>query len=213
MLKLGFGDARTVLCLGAHADDIEVGCGGTLLRLLAEQRDVSVHWVVLSAPGSRADEARAGADLFLVDAAARNVVVKGYRDSFFPYQGREIKEYLHELAGAVSPDLIFAPHREDRHQDHRLVSELTWCAFRDHLILEYEVPKYDGDLGQPNVFVPLDESICRRKVQSIMSAFQTQHEKQWFTEDTFWSMLRIRGLECNSRSKHAEAFHCRKMTL
>ena len=213
MLTMRFGDVRTVLCIGAHADDIEVGCGGTLLRLLAERQGIDVHWVVLSTPGARADEARAGADLFLGDAGARSVVVKGYRDSFFPYQGQEIKEQFHELAGEISPDLIFTHHREDRHQDHRLVNEFTWCAFRDHLILEYEIPKYDGDLGQPNVFVPLDESLCRRKVQSIMSAFQTQHEKPWFTEDTFWSTLRIRGLECNSESKYAAAFHCRKMRL
>ncbi len=213
MLTMRFGDVRSVLCLGAHADDIEVGCGGTLLRMLAEQRAVSVHWVVLSALGDRADEAVAGAEMFLGDAETKNVVVKSYRDSFFPYLGQEIKEYFHELAGEVSPDLIFTHRREDLHQDHRLVSELTCCVFRDHLILEYEIPKYDGDLGQPNVFVPLGESICRRKVQSIVGAFRTQHEKQWFSEDTFWSTLRIRGLECNSKSKFAEGFHSRKMIL
>jgi LmbE family N-acetylglucosaminyl deacetylase len=213
MLAMGFGDPRTVLCIGAHSDDIEVGCGGTLLRLLAETREIDVHWVVLNAPGARADEARAGAELFLENARSGSVVLENYRDSFFPYQGQEIKEQFHELAGKISPDLIFTHHREDAHQDHRLVSELTWCAFRDHLILEYEIPKYDGDLGRPNVFVPLDDSTCRRKVQSVMSTFKTQHAKQWFTEDTFWSTLRIRGLECNSESKFAEAFHCRKMRL
>ena len=211
MLTMRFGDVRSVLCLGAHADDIEVGCGGTLLRMLAEHRAVSVHWVVLSALGDRADEAVAGAEMFLGDAEAKNVVVKNYRDSFFPYLGQELKEYFHELAGEGSPDLIFTHRREDLHQDHRLVSELTWCAFRDHLILEYEIPKYDGDLGQPNLFVPLDESICRRKVQSIVDTFQSQHDKPWFSEDTFWSTLRIRGVECNSSSRFAEGFYCRKM--
>jgi LmbE family N-acetylglucosaminyl deacetylase len=213
MLTMGFGEVRTVLCLGAHADDIEVGCGGTLLRLLSERPSVDVHWVVLSASGARADEARAGADRFLGDATSVNVVVKNYRDSFFPFQGLEIKEYFHELSGTVSPDLVFAPHREDRHQDHRLVSELTWCAFRDQMILEYEIPKYDGDLFQPNLFVPLDEPTCRSKVESIVGEFRSQHEKPWFTEDTFWSTLRLRGVECNSPSKYAEAFHCRKMSL
>jgi len=208
-----FSDLRTVLCLGAHPDDIEVGCGGTLLRLLAEQQAVSVHWVVLSGSGPRADEARAGAELFLGGAGAGNVVVRSYRDSFFPYQGTEIKEYFHELAAQISPDLIFTHYGKDLHQDHRLLAELTWNTWRDHLILEYEIPKYDGDLGRPNLFVPLGESLCRRKVQSIVSAFRTQHDKQWFTEDTFWSTLRIRGLECNSESKYAEAFHCRKMSL
>jgi len=207
------GDVRTVLCVGAHADDIEVGCGGTVLRLLAERPGIRVHWVVLSAPGDRADEAVAGARSFLGDAAAEDVVIKSYRDSFFPHQGREIKEYFHELAGKISPDLIFTHRREDRHQDHRVVWELTWCAFRDHLILEYEIPKYDGDLGQPNVFVPLSESICGRKVQSIVDVFRTQHEKPWFSEDTFRSTLRIRGLECNSQSRYAEGFDCRKMTF
>jgi LmbE family N-acetylglucosaminyl deacetylase len=213
MLRLGFGQVRSVLCLGAHADDIEVGCGGTLLRLLAEQPEVSVHWVVLSAPGVRKDEARAGAGLFLAKAQESRLAIKDYRDSYFPYQGADIKDYFHELAAETSPDLVFSHHREDRHQDHRLVSELTYCAFRDQPILEYEIPKYDGDLGQPNVFVPLDEADCRRKVESIVGAFQSQHEKKWFTEDTFWATLRIRGLECNSTSKYAEAFHCRKLSL
>jgi LmbE family N-acetylglucosaminyl deacetylase len=207
------GDLRTVLCIGAHADDIEVGCGGTVLRLLSERPDIRVHWVVLSASETRAREATAGARKFLGEAGAEAVVIKSYRDSFFPYQGQEIKEYFHELARDVSPDLIFTHRREDRHQDHRLVSELTGCAFRDHLILEYEVPKYDGDLGQPNVFVPLSETICSRKVQSIVDVFRTQHEKPWFSEDTFLATLRIRGVECNSKSRYAEGFHCRKMAF
>ena len=207
------GRPPVILFLGAHCDDIEIGCGGAILKMLIECPGTEVRWVVLSSDETRKAEAIASADRFLGTAGRKTVAVMGFRDGFFPYHGQEIKEYFHELAGEVSPELIFTPHREDRHQDHRLVSELTWCAFRDHLILEYEIPKYEGDLGQPNVFVPLGETVCRRKVQSIMGAFQTQYEKQWFTEDTFWATLRLRGLECNSGSKYAEAFHCRKMSL
>jgi LmbE family N-acetylglucosaminyl deacetylase len=212
MLPLRFGDVREVLCLGAHADDIEVGCGGTLLAMLAEHPEIDVHWSVLSATGTRAEEATAGAEAFLGKARSGNVVLRDYRDSYFPQHSTEIKEYLHDLAQSLSPDLIFTHHRNDLHQDHRLIAELTRCVFRDQLILEYEIPKYDGDLGQPNLFVPLDESICRRKVQSIVEIFRSQQTRAWFSEDTFWAMLRIRGVECNSPSRFAEGFHCRKMT-
>jgi len=213
MLKMRFGKVRSLLCFGCHADDIEIGCGGTLLKLLSEQPGIAVHWVVLSADGVRAREAAASADLFLADAGAKHVVIKDYRDSFFPYAGRELKEYFHELSHRVSPDVIFTHARSDEHQDHELVADLTRCAFRDHLILGYEIPKYDGDLGHPNVYAPLDEPTCRRKLETITRVFRTQHGKQWFSEDTFWAMLRIRGLECNSESKYAEAFHCHKLIL
>jgi LmbE family N-acetylglucosaminyl deacetylase len=213
MLKMRFGDVRSLLCIGCHADDIEIGCGGTLLRMLAERSGIDVRWVVLSADGDRAHEAVASAKAFLSDAATHRVMIKNFRDSFFPYAGQNIKEFLHELSYEVSPDLIFTHYRKDEHQDHRTVSELTRCAFRDHLIMEYEIPKYDGDLGRPNIFVPLDESICRRKVETITGTFVTQQNKQWFSDDTFWSVLRIRGLECNSKSRYAEGFHCHKLTL
>ncbi len=211
MLKMRFGEVRSVLCIGCHADDIEIGCGGTVLRLLAEQPGLHVHWVVLSAEGARMQEAVESAEKFLGEAASRQVTVKEFRDSFFPYSGEKIKEYLHELAQDISPDLIFTHCRNDDHQDHRLVAKLTRCVFRDQMILEYEIPKYDGDLGRPGLFVPLDEPMCRQKVETITGTFVTQHDKPWFSADTFWSVLRIRGLECNSSSRYAEAFHCPKI--
>ncbi len=204
---------RRILCIGAHADDIEIGCGGTLLRLLADRPEVEVHWVVLGAPGERADEAARSAELFLRGAGSQQVAVKGFRDSFFPYEGGPIKEFFHELSREVDPDVIFTHRREDMHQDHRLAAELTWNAFRDHLIFEYDIPKYEGDLGTPNVFVPLEASTCRRKVDSIVKTFASQQAKPWFTEDLFWSLLRLRGVECNSPTRFAEGLTCRKMTL
>jgi len=213
MLRMGFHQLRTILCLGAHPDDIEIGCGGTLLKLLAEHRSADVYWVVLGANGERAEEAARGADEFLRDAGKRNVRIKGFRDSYFPHIGGEIKDYFEQLKREVSPDLIFTHRREDMHQDHRLVAELTWCAFRDHLILEYEIPKFEGDLGHPNFFVPLEEPTCRRKIDTIANTYRTQHSKTWFSEDTYWALLRIRGVECNAPSKFAEAFDCRKLTV
>lgn len=213
MLSLHFNEVPTILCIGSHADDIEIGCGGTILKLLAENDSVHVHWIVLSASKERADEAHRSAKLFLRQTNNKNIVIKNFRDTYFPYCGAEIKEYFLELRREVSPGLIFTHRREDMHQDHRLVSELTWNTFRDHLIMEYEIPKYEGDLGSPNVFVQLSESICRRKVDTIVNLFQSQKSKKWFSEDIFWALLRIRGLESNSPSKLAEALYCRKMVL
>jgi len=213
MLRLSPGPLRKILCLGAHADDLEIGCGGTLLKLLAEQKHVSVHWIVFSGSAARATEARHSADEFLRDAAATDVQILSFRDSFFPYAGAEIKEVFAKLASSLSPDLIFTHRREDLHQDHRTLADLTWCAFRDHWILEYEIPKYEGDLGSPNVYVPLDAEVVDRKIGTLSAAFPSQHEKPWFSPETFYSLLRIRGLECNSPSRFAEAFHCRKLIL
>lgn len=212
-MRSGFKGIETVLCLGAHADDIEIGCGGTLLRLLGEHRSLKVHWVVLGASDRRAEEARRSAREFLDGAAIGEVVVKGFRDSYFPYVGGEIKEFVEELRDRVSPDLIFTHRHDDRHQDHRVVSELTWCAFRDHMILEYEIPKYDGDLGQPNFFVPLDREVCQRKIDEIVRCFPSQREKSWFSEDTYWALLRLRGVECRAPSHFAEAFFARKLSM
>jgi LmbE family N-acetylglucosaminyl deacetylase len=203
----------TVLCLGAHGDDIEIGCGGTLLRLLAACPDTAVHWVVLSADALRTGEAIDSAKAFLGDARSKTILVNHFRDGFFPFLGAEIKEQFEELKTKVSPDVIFTHHRGDLHQDHRLIGELTWHTFRAHLILEYEVPKYDGDLGAPNVFVPLDESVCRRKIQTLLSSFPSQRRKHWFDEDTFLSLLRLRGMECHAPSRYAEAFYARKLVL
>ncbi len=213
MLHAQLERMQTILCLGAHADDIEVGCGGTLLRLLATHERLAVHWVVFSAAGERATEARRSAELFLADGGERRIVVKQFRDTFFPYNGGEIKAFVNELAREVSPDLIFTHRREDLHQDHRLVSELTWNAFRDHLILEYEIPKYDGDLGQQNIYAALSEEIAARKIDIIMNEFPSQRSHAWFSADTFWATLRLRGVECNAPDRFAEGFHGRKLML
>jgi LmbE family N-acetylglucosaminyl deacetylase len=169
--------------------------------------------VVFSASPQRAIEAQTSATKFLDGAVRSEVIVKGFRDGFFPYVGADIKEFFEELKLSCTPDLIFTHFRDDRHQDHRLISDLTWNTYRDHLILEYEIPKYDGDLGCPNVFVPLDEAICRNKVQWIVEGFQTQHNRHWFTEDTFTALLRLRGIEAGAASGYAEAFYCRKAVL
>jgi LmbE family N-acetylglucosaminyl deacetylase len=202
-----------VLCLGAHSDDIEIGCGGTILTLLHRHNKVEVCWVVFSASDVRAKEARASAGVFLEHARTSQIVVKQYRDGFFPFQGAQIKDDFESLKHSFSPDLVLTHYRADRHQDHRLISDLTWNTFRNHLILEYEIPKYDGDLGQPNVFVPLEESICSRKSQILLESFKSQREKQWFDEQTFFSILRLRGMEANSATRYAEAFYVRKLLL
>jgi LmbE family N-acetylglucosaminyl deacetylase len=201
------------LCIGAHSDDIEIGCGGTVLRLISEYRTIGVQWVVLGSSGKRTEEAVASANRFLSGVKSRNIVVKHFKNAFFPYQGENIKRYFEKELKRVSPDIIFTHYRHDLHQDHRLVSELTWNTFRNHLILEYEILKYDGDLGVPNVFVPLDEKVCREKIRIIMDSFESQKGKHWFTEDAFLSMLRIRGIESGSARKYAEGFYCRKMIL
>ena len=208
------GDSRLrVLCLGSHADDVEIGCGGTLLKLIAARHDVRVSWIVFSGSEQRAGEAKASAARFLEGAAEQHVELKGFRDGFFPYAGYEVKQFFEELKQRCSPDLIFTHYRDDRHQDHRLISDLTWNTFRNHLILEYEIPKYDGDLGSPNVFVHLDETTCRRKVRGIVDAFQTQRNHHWFTEDTFLSLLRLRGIESAAPEGYAEGFFCRKAVM
>jgi LmbE family N-acetylglucosaminyl deacetylase len=203
-----------ILCLGAHADDIEIGCGGTVLKLLQIGGGrISVDWVVLSAPGRRSTEANRGAETFLRQAKAARVIIEDFRMSYFPYVGAELKERFDALGGEVSPDLVLTHKGDDVHQDHRVVSELTWNTFRDHLILEYEIPKYDGDLGRPNVFVHLDEETSRLKVESLLAVFESQRSKPWFSGDLFMAMLRLRGMESRSPSGFAEAFYGRKLVL
>ena len=203
-----------LLCLGAHADDIEIGCGGTVLQLLSARSNLDVVWVVFSSEREREREARTSASLFLKQARQqKKVIVRKFRDGFFPYQGTEIKEFFEELKNDVNPDLIFTHYRHDRHQDHRTISDLTWNTWRQHLILEYEIPKYDGDLGTPNCFVPLKKDVCARKIKYICDVFQTQGNKAWLTKDTFQAILRLRGVECAAPDKYAEAFYCRKLIL
>jgi LmbE family N-acetylglucosaminyl deacetylase len=217
MLKVGLSpqgrSGLTVLCLGAHGDDLELGCGGAVLRLLEEWTAVQVFWVVFSALGTRKKEAADSAERFLAGAKQKTVDLQEFRDGFFPYQGGEIKEYFEKLKGTCSPDLIFTHYRKDLHQDHRLISELTWNTYRNHLILEYEIIKYDGDLGSPNLFIHLPEALSKRKVELLMANFESQREKQWFDADTFFSVLRIRGLESNAPEKYAEGFYCRKLVF
>jgi LmbE family N-acetylglucosaminyl deacetylase len=213
-LSLNEGPAGrlTVLCLGAHSDDIEIGCGGTILWLAEKYPGTVFHWLVFSAPGTRRQEALKAAELFTA-GCDKEVVLKDFRDGFLPYSGGEVKDLFEQMKGRVNPDLIFTPWRGDAHQDHRLIAELTWNTFREHLIFEYEIPKYDGDLGQPSMFVPLQPEVSQRKVRYIMDAFQSQHTKRWFQPDTFLSLMRLRGMECNAPSGCAEAFYCRKLVL
>jgi LmbE family N-acetylglucosaminyl deacetylase len=213
-LKLPWDAASrvNVLCLGAHSDDIEIGCGGTVLRLARQYPNCVFHWVVFSATGVRAQEAQRAAALFAGTRALKGPLLKDFQDGFMPFIGAEVKAVFEELK-VVSPDLIFTHNRNDAHQDHRLLGELTWNTFRDHLILEYEIPKYDGDLGRPGVFVPLDPELCERKVQYLMDTFVSQRSKPWFQSETFVSLLRLRGMECNAPSGYAEAFYCRKLVL
>ena len=214
MVQLHLGQSTgvlRVLCLGAHSDDIEIGCGGTILRLLAQRHNVEVRWVVFAASPARRLEAERSAEMFLREAGKKEIVVRDFKESFFPYIGAEIKECFEELKRAISPDVVFTHFRDDLHQDHRLISELTWNTFRDHLILEYEIIKYDGGLGSPNLFVHLNEEVCAEKIKYLMGNFQSQRSHQWFTEETFRAILRLRGVESNAPEKYAEAFYCRKI--
>jgi LmbE family N-acetylglucosaminyl deacetylase len=203
---------RRVLVLGAHADDIELGCGATLL---ASQRsaELDVTWVVLSAEGVREREARSSADAFLARAASTSVECHSFRDGYFPYVGGAVKDVFEELKQRVEPDLILTHTRHDLHQDHRLVCELTWNTWRDHMILEYEIPKYDGDLATPNVFVPVSEEVAREKIALVGRSFESQRDRHWFDDELFLGLMRIRGMEARSASGYAEAFTCRKLSL
>jgi len=213
MIELGLDQVGSVLCLGAHPDDIEIGCGGLLLRLAERRPSVRVHWVVFSGRGPRAAEARRSARTFLEGVTRPRIIVEAFEDGFFPQDWARIKRRFERLKGAVSPDLVLTHSRDDRHQDHRVLSDLTWNTFRRHLILEYEVPKYDGDLGSPNVFVRLDEATCRRKADLVCGAFGSQGDKHWFTPDTFLGLMRLRGMECASPTSYAEAYYSRKLVL
>jgi LmbE family N-acetylglucosaminyl deacetylase len=202
-----------LLTLGAHADDIEIGCGGTILRLVAEHPGLSVDWVVLSGEGERGGEAADSAAAFLQGAGESRIEVERFRDGFFPYDGAGVKRFFERLKSRVSPDLILAPRLEDRHQDHRLVAELAWNTFRDHVILEYEIPKYEGDLGQPSLYVPLAPQQAERKLELLSKHFPSQTDRSWFSDDSFLAILRLRGIESNAPSGLAEAFGARKLVL
>jgi LmbE family N-acetylglucosaminyl deacetylase len=200
-----------ILCLGAHSDDIEIGCGGTILRLTRLYPNTTFHWVVFSAAGQRQEEALAGANLFLARAGERRVVTQRFRESFFPYAGAHIKELFEEIRSDFEPDLILTHHRHDLHQDHRTIAELTWNTFRSSLILEYEIPKWDGDLGAPNCYVAVDDELADAKIEAILTTFASQRTRAWFTADTFRGLMRLRGLESNVR--FAEAFYAKKLVV
>jgi len=201
-----------VLCLGAHSDDIEIGCGGTILRLTRLGEAASFCWVVFSSDqDQRRNEALAGASAFLERAADKQVVVEGFRESFFPYDGERLKKRFQEIRSVFDPDLVFTHYRRDLHQDHKTISDLTWQTFRSSLVLEYEIPKWDGDLGAPNCFVPLPEDLVEQKIRLICETFKSQSTRQWFTADAFRALMRLRGIESNAG--FAEAFYARKLVL
>jgi LmbE family N-acetylglucosaminyl deacetylase len=180
---------------------------------LRKYQNATVYWVVFSSDEQRACEARQSANAFLTFVKSKVIIINNYKDGFFPFIGVKIKECFEQLKCEINPDIIFTHYRNDLHQDHRLISELTWNTFRNHMILEYEIPKYDGDLGSPNFFVHLEESICSKKIQYILDNFPSQRQKHWFDEETFSAILRLRGMESNAPSRYAEAFYCRKMVL
>jgi len=202
-----------LLCIGAHSDDIEIGCGGTILTWLASNPAVEVTWVVLSAQGARAPEARRSAGAFLKRSAAHKIFLGEFRDGFLPAQYSEVKSFFEDLKRQVNPDIVLTHWMEDRHQDHRLAAELTWNTWRNHVVLEYEIPKYEGDLGQPNAYVPVPTSLARRKVSHLSRYFLSQRSKDWFVSDNFLALMRIRGMECRAVSGFAEAFHARKLVI
>jgi len=214
-ISLGSGPAQPLsfLCLGAHSDDIEIGCGGTILKLLEEYPGSSVTWVVFSANDQREVEARGSAAAFLEAAAHSNVVVHRFKESYFPHAGSEIKDRFEELKRTTTPDVVLSHHRHDVHQDHRTIAELTWNTFRNHLILEYEIPKYEGDLGHPSLYVPLSSAHAARKVELLTTHFASQAGRTWFRPETFRGIMSIRGIECNAPDGQAEAFHLRKAVL
>jgi LmbE family N-acetylglucosaminyl deacetylase len=206
------GGALTILCLGAHADDIEIGCGGTLLQLIRRQYPLKIYWIVFSAEAERYSEAHQSAEIF-TEGCDSYIQIKNYRDGYLPYSGAQIKELFENLKCSICPDLIFTHWQGDAHQDHRFVCDLTWNTFRDHLIFEYEIPKYDGDLGRPNMYYSLDRPVYEKKIDYLFEKFQSQQSKSWFARDTFLSLMRLRGVESRSLSGYAEGFYARKVII
>jgi LmbE family N-acetylglucosaminyl deacetylase len=202
-----------VLCLGAHSDDIEIGCGATVLQLARTRPRPEFRWVVWSAPGIRAKEAQRGARKFLGPSASDALRLHEFRDGYFPAQFSAIKDAFESLANEFKPDIVFTHTRDDRHQDHRIISDLTWNTFRNQLILEYEIPKWDGDLGRPNLYVPVSRNAALGKTRALIEVFGTQGSKDWFSEETFLGLMRLRGMECRAPEAYAEAFHARKIAL
>lgn len=211
MFNLDLTGIKSLLCLGAHSDDIEIGAGASILKLTRENPGLHVHWVVFSAKPPRDAEARSAASAFLSNAGSSDIVLHEFRDSYFPDQWAAIKDELGNMGRETRPDLVLTHSMLDQHQDHRVIAELTWNVFRNHLVLEYEIPKFDGDLGRPNFFVPATERDFERKMEIIETAFASQAGKDWFDKSLFHGLMRIRGMECRSPSLLAEAFYARKL--
>ncbi len=207
------GSRLSVLFLGAHSDDIEIGAGATLLNLITGGADLEIMWCVLSGGAERQSEARASAADFLAGCARAEVEVLTFHDGFFPQQGEQIKTWFEMLKSRINPDVIFTHYRDDAHQDHREVCRITWNTFRDNLILEYEIPKWDGDLGQPNLFMPITLGTMERKISLLERHFESQRSKHWFDVETFRGLARLRGNECRAPERYAEAFYSRKLLL
>jgi LmbE family N-acetylglucosaminyl deacetylase len=203
----------TILFLGAHCDDIEIGCGGTILRLRESMPEAEIRWLIFASNEVRRREAMESADQFLGGRSRDSIRIESFRDGYLPYSGGQVKDVFEDVKRDVSPDLIFTHHRHDLHQDHRLVNELTWNTWRNHMILEYEVPKYDGDLGQPNVFVAVSPEQVERKIKIVLEVFSTQTSKNWLDADTLRAILRLRGVESNTPERYAEAFYAPKLLL
>ena len=213
MTGLDFGKINRVLCLGAHSDDIEIGCGGTILKIVESRPDTEFYWAVFSGDTRRQEEARGSAEDFLQGGRVKAVRTESFRERYFPSEWGAIKDAFESIRRDFEPDLVFTQYRDDRHQDHRVLSDLAWNTFRNHLVLEYEIPKYDGDLGIPNVFVELEAARAKRKAELIQKHFNTQTNKHWFEKSTFLALMRIRGVECAASSGYAEAFYGRKLVL
>jgi LmbE family N-acetylglucosaminyl deacetylase len=200
-----------ILLLGAHCDDIEIGCGGTILKMIADYNISEVKWVVFASNETRQEEAIRSGQQFLANVKNADLQVYSYTDGYLPTVWSDIKDEFENIKKSFSPDIIFTHYRDDLHQDHRVVNELTWNTFRNHQILEYEIPKYDGDLGNPNLFVSLEEDQAKHKREIIFNSFKSQLNKQWFDEELLNAMMRIRAVECASDTKFAEAFYARKI--
>jgi LmbE family N-acetylglucosaminyl deacetylase len=217
MLKITLEKKKTlnpkVLCLGAHCDDIEIGCGGTIMNLIDGYQNIEFYLVVFCSTQEREEESYKSFEIFLKKVRKKSINIFNFKDGFLPYQTDKVKDVFEKMKKTFVPDLVLTHYRDDRHQDHRTVSDLTWNTYRDHLILEYEIPKYDGDFGTPNFFVELSEATCRQKIDNILHAYTSQQDKHWFTEDIFLATARLRGMEACAKSKYAEAFYCRKIVL
>jgi LmbE family N-acetylglucosaminyl deacetylase len=210
MLALDLRGVRAVVALAAHPDDLEIAAGGLLLTLAAAAPGVRVHYVLFTGSPDRQQEARAAGPAFL-PGAQLSMATHDLPDGRLPAYWGGAKEIAEEAARELPAELVLAPARDDAHQDHRTVAELATTAFRDALVLHYEIPKWDGDVGRPNLYLPLAEPTARRKVELLHTCFPSQKDRDWWDDEVFLSLARLRGMEC--RARYAEAFVCHKAAL